>query len=350
MTTVPVDRVRIFGRNSGEQLTEFSASVTRSWAIGQMGQASVELDTSKSYVTHRNLRFGNWLLVENNLLPSWVGVIDTPREWSANTVTVYAYSPEKLFETRTGPEEETVAGSSGKIFLRLLELLNEGQPTLVAQGRIWMGGGHRTETLNPNALDVDLKRIVERSGAEYRFRPDVTWKDGLVVRADWKKRLGDVTDYYLVHGSGGNLELLEQAMVEDGPVVNKAIAYGEGANWAERERVVAINKVSRRRYGLREEVLTDKKTEDRETLRNYARNYVKTYGHPVRRLSANALNVGSTFDYLRLGNVVNLVLKNTGFYYGLAGTETRARIIGMGYDPDQGHKVELVIEEVQDAE
>jgi len=343
--TVPIDRVRIFSR-SGTQLTEFRASVARSWAIGQEGAAGCELKTSATYLTEENIQFGNWLLVENNMLPPWVGMIDFPREWSANTVSIYAYSPERIFTYRVGPEEETFSGSAGVIFRKLIELTNEIEPTVILPGYIWRGGDRRREKINPATLDSDFKRIVERSGEEYEFVPRVDNQGTLRIYARWRKRLGDRTEYYLTHGSGGNLELLEQALVEDGPIVNDVIAYGTGATWAEKERGRARNRYSINKYGLRQTVLKDKKTDDPATLENYANRYLQQHRNPVRRLFGSALNKGSTFDFIKLGNVVNMVLKNSGFHGGVTGTETRTRIIGMAYDPDMGHKIDLVLEEL----
>jgi len=342
---VPVDRVRIFSRD-GKQLTEFNHSVTRSWAIGAEGVAGCELPTGKAYSSEEFIQFGNWLLVENSMLPDWVGVIDVPRDWSANTVSIYAYTAERVLTWHSGPEEEKVSASAGGIFARIIEYVNEEGQTIVAPGRIWRGGQQREETLNPNTLDVDLKRIYERSGEEYLFTPEVDDNNRLAVLGNWLKRLGDETEYYLTHGSGGNLELLEEALVEDGPIVNDVTAYGEGATWAEKARGHARNQYSVNKYGLRQFILKDKKTTDTETLRRYAETYVREHSSPIRRLSASALNVGNTFNFIKLGNVVSLVLKNSGYHGGKTGTETRARIIGMAYDPDQGHKVDLVIEEI----
>jgi len=343
--TVPVDRVRIFSRD-GKQLTEFNHSVARSWAIGAEGVAGCELPTGKAYSAEEFIEYGNWLLVENSLLPDWVGVIDVPREWSANTVSIYAYTAEHVLTWNSGLEEEKMSTSAGGIFERIIEIVNDNEQTIVAPGHIWRGGQHREETLNPNTLDVDLQRIYERSGEEYFFAPEVDADNQLAVLGNWLNRLGDETEYYLTHGSGGNLELLEQALIEDGPIANDVVAYGEGATWAEKARARVRNQYSINKYGLRQFILDDKKTTDGETLRSYAEKYVREHSNPVRRLSASALNIGNTFDYIKLGNVVNLVLKNSGYHGGKTGTETRARIIGMAYDPDQGHKVDLVIEEI----
>ena len=60
----------------------------------------------------------------------------------------------------------------------------------------------------------------------------------------------------------------------------------------------------------------------------------------------NALNVGDTFKYLKVGNIFNLSFQSVGFRGDSLGFATRVRVIGMGYNPDARNKMQLVCREV----
>jgi hypothetical protein len=57
-----------------------------------------------------------------------------------------------------------------------------------------------------------------------------------------------------------------------------------------------------------------------------------------------ALNVGETFEYMRLGNTLRVKLQNIGFD---GGTDALVRIIGMSYNPVEGQKIRLVLKEIK---
>ena len=70
----PQDRVRIFDR-TGKALAEFRTSVNRSLVIGDEGRAQFDYPSRKREVVNYDvLRPGNWLFVQNDSLPPWVGV------------------------------------------------------------------------------------------------------------------------------------------------------------------------------------------------------------------------------------------------------------------------------------
>jgi hypothetical protein len=216
--TMPVDRVRIFNRQ-GAPLAEFRASVARSFVIGGEARAQFTYPSRKSNVVNEKvLQFGNWLLVQSSHLPAWVGVLDTPREWSTRNVTVSAFTPERVFSQRIGPLEEVLTGSSGKIFEGLISRLNLAQQTIVRPGVIWKGGTQRQETLNPKPLNEYLKGIWERSGEDYTWTPSIATDGRLTVLGHWTPFLGSETGVLLHEGNGGgNVEAVGRIMIEDGP-------------------------------------------------------------------------------------------------------------------------------------
>lgn len=344
---LPVDRIRIFSRD-GVPLAEFKASISRSHVLGGEGRAEWQYPTRKSDVVNDDvLRFGNWLLITSTHLPPWIGIIDSPRSWSTRTVTISAYTPERLFKYRIGPPEEIVTGSAGTIFNYLISILNSKEQTILRAGAIWRGGTQRQETLNPSPLSEDLKRLWERSGEDYAWVPSVGADGRLTVLGNWLQVLGADTGALLHEGrGGGNVEAVGRILIEDGPIVNSVLAYGEGETWRSKPSVTVTQQNSIGKYGLREASEEYQGVLSTTTLRSNGAQLLNESYRPRRSFALNALNVGDTFQYIRPGNILNLQLQNAGFQAGKLGYRTRVRIIGMNYNPDMRNKLQLIAREV----
>lgn len=345
--TVPQDRVRIFGRD-GTPIAEFRAKVERSYAIGDEARAQFSYASRITDIVNDNvLNFGNWILVENTYLPPWVGVIDTPRASSPRAVTVSCYTPEHVFGWRRGPTEVVKNGSAGALFRYMLELVNTAETTIILAGNIDETGTRRQETFNPTALNVDLERVYERSQEEYQWRPVVNDTGRLVVYADWMPRLGIDTSVLLHEGKeGGNLEVNNNLLVEDGPIANDVLGYGDGVTWLTKPKVNITNDASIFKYGLRQKSEGFDGVTSPQTLKDNTDEYVHLHKRPTRTFSATAINVGDTFNFMGLGNTLTLQLQNAGLYEGGTGLQTRVRIRGMYYNPDSKNKLSLVVEEI----
>jgi hypothetical protein len=344
---VPQDVVRIFNRE-GYEIAKFQTSVSRSWAIGEEGRAQFTYASRKSDIVNESvLQFGNWLLVENSQIDSWIGIIDVPREWNSRDVTVSAYGAERLFSFRRGPLELVLNATPGGIFGYLIQLTNAAETTRLRWGNLWRGGKAMQETLNPTPLSEDLRRVVERSGEEYAFRAGQDDTGRLVVYGDWVQRLGADTPCLLQEGKGGgNVEAVGRILVEDGPIVNDELAYGDGMTWTTKPNVIVADPASRAKYGLRQDGQEWDGVTSVTTLISNSTERLRALKNPLRTFRLNAINVGDTFQYMHLGNVVNVRLQNVGFGTGGLGYESRVRIIGMSYDPAMKNKLSLVVEEL----
>lgn len=345
---VPNERTRVFDKN-GYPIAEFSTSVERSWALGTEGRALFNFPSIKTdIVNERVLQFGNWILCESDSLPPWVGVIDLPREWSPRIVAVHAYSPERVFSWRRGLLEEKINAPAGKIFQKLLEILNSAEPTIIRNGDIWTGGISREETLNPKTIDDDLSRISNRSGEEYTWRPYIDSSGRLLIYADWQPVIGEETPLLLQEGrDGGNTEVSNNYFVEDGDIINDLFGYGDGETWTSKQMVTVKNADSIARYGLRQSSENFSGVTSATTIKNNAMTKLNEKKQPERSFHLNALNVGETFKFIRVGNIATLRFQSAGFMNGSTGYETKVRILGMAYDPaTEKNKIELVVKEV----
>lgn len=345
--TVPVDRVRIFDRQ-GAPLAEFTANVQRSWIIGDEGRAQFRYPTRKANVVNESvLQFGNWLVVDNSALPSWFGVIDVPRQWSTREVVVHAYTPERVFGWRIGPPEEVINANAGTIFEQLISRINAAEQTIMRVGNIWKGGTQLQVTLNPNTLNEYLRGIYEQSGQEYGFARHISADGKLVVYGNWLPLIGSETGALLHEGKGGgNVEAAGQILVEDGPIINSAFAYGDGETWQSKPSVTLTKPSSIGTFGLRQAGVNYSGVTSATVLAENANEYLRQFSVSARTFSLNALNVGDTFKYIRLGNIFNVQLQNAGFLGRYVGFMSRVRVIGMGYNPTAKNKVQLVVREV----
>lgn len=343
--TVPNDRVRIFNR-AGYPLAEFTANVSRSWAITKEGRASFTIPTrNTNVVTQNNLQFGNYLLVENTILPSWVGIIDSPREWDGTTVRVNAFTMERIFSFRRGADgERLVKGSAGTIFTEMLKIVNAAELTVMVAGNIWTGGAQREDTFTPQTLDRNLRDLQSRSLEEYSFRGVSGVSGRLVVYADWSKQLGINTSLSLWQGfGGGNIE--DPKAKEDGKIFNDVFGYGDGMTWTSKPQKTNTAPSSVSNYGLRQAAKEYRGVSAVNTVVTNNNDFLKKNNRPRWIMSLNALNVGNTFSYIKLGNYFNVILENVGFGDERIGLSQRARIMGMSYDPDVPNKIKLVLQE-----
>lgn len=345
---IPKDTVKVFNLDGSVQVAQFQARVERSFAIGDEGRGTFTYASRKTDIVNDEvLRFGNWILIENDTLMPWVGVIDIPRKWSSRAAVVHCYSPEHVFGWRRGPFEQTLTGSAGTIFSKLLKMVNTAQATPIVEGGIWRGGTQREETINPTPLNEDLLRLYERSLEEYQWRPVVTDSGRLLVYADWVERLGADTPALLHEGKGGgNLEASSNILVEDGPIINDILAYGEGETWLSKPNVPVTDNSSVARYGLRQSAKEYQGVTSAATLKVHAEKELAKFAEPPKTFALTALNVGDTFKYIRMGNRLNLQFQNIGFYSGGPGLEVKVRIIGAHYDPAMKNKIKLVVEVV----
>jgi len=343
--SIPVDRVRIFGRD-GYPLIEFRTRVERSYAIADEARAQFTYATRKTEIVNKvALNFGNWLLVENDSLPPWVGVIDTPRSWNPRSVTVSAYSPEKVFSWRRGPTEVVRRGSAGDIFSYLLTLVNSAERTIITEGDIDRSGIRREETINPTPLNEDLARIQERSQEEYQWRPIVGADGKLRVFVDWMNRVGQTTSALLQEGKGGgNVEMVDALFVEDGEIRNDILGYGDGITWKSRPKIPIVDADSIGEFGLRESSEFFQGVTNVPTLKANTRDAIAKFKNPVRNMKLRAINLGDTFKFINLGNIMALSLQSMGFQTGGVGYETNVRIMGMAYNPGSKNKIDLIVE------
>src|SRR5512146_1556033 len=100
-----MDQVLLFSRK-GRCLADIRVTAERTWTANDEGEAEFDLATSDPACREDWINYGNWVLIRNDKLPSWVGMIDTPREWKRRFVHVHAFSPDRQLAYRDVPRNK----------------------------------------------------------------------------------------------------------------------------------------------------------------------------------------------------------------------------------------------------
>lgn len=221
------------------------------WRFNEVGKATFHLPRRGAKTTLDNLRFGNRILFQfSNGLPAWGGVIDPPRAWDRDIITVNAYSGEKLFEYRqTGKGRYFTDVTVGAIFESVIA---ENALDLVELGQIWKGGaGHYPEYHFENLLSIirdsicgtlseaDFTVTAREEGGYIKFTANLYERRGLTLPA-----------VVLIE----DMNVTTISLSEQGPITNSWDVAGAGDTWGD-ERLTARREdsPSRNEFGLRQD-------------------------------------------------------------------------------------------------
>ncbi len=332
--------IQLFNR-FGTKIAELNANASRTWKIGGYGRCLFEIPTNHAKCTEENLQFGNLIYIEHPKLPVWGGVIDVPREWNRNTITISAYSAEYLFKFRSEENTNKLSLSPGNIFQYILDASNRSADLRVRTGSIYV----KDEAINweLNLLDYydEIVRLAEDTDNEWSLTPKISNRE-LEFDAQWAEQLGTDTTYALIEGL--NLETGSSIISENGEISNDILGIGSGANNKAKEKVHLSDETSIGRYGLRQTSISFGEDEY-ASVDIGTRTELKKRKNPSKMFSLVALDHGNTWKYISLGNTFPLHMANVGFQHNGLGMDTTIRILGMTYQEEE-NKLELNCEEI----
>jgi len=320
--------IRVFDRK-GIPLGEINAQYTCNWLLNAPGQLSFSLSTSDPKCREDLLRFGNLVLVLDDYLPAWGGVIDTPREWGNGQVKVNAWGGEKLLDYRRGTPGKSITGTCGAIFSNIIRQANSVGNLPLVIGNVFEGGKPRTETLNDTLLK-EATRIVQLAKMEWYVEPSLLNNGRMVFLANCLVKAGKKLPLELIESV--HLKLSQRPMTEQGEIVNDVLGYGEGVNWSTRPQAIRKDDISIGLYGLRQGLLQFSGTTMDGTLKSNTTNYLKDMSYPRISMDVNVANVNDVWNFMRLGNRFDCRLHSVGFSGGDYGIVREIRAIGMEYD------------------
>jgi len=331
-----VNEIRVLvGNRSGVVLAELEPNLGAvSWRLNEVGRCSFSISRNDSKATEEHLQFGNRVLIEfDNGLPNWGGVIDTPRDWQNNTITVNCYSGEQLLGFRTTDKGRYFSGQNvGYIFQQLIEEANAVASTGVVVGNVWEGGdGHYPDyhykklleiirdSLCSNMSSADFDVIAAEVGGVIQFTANIYARKG-----------SNKTGVALVEGQN----LAPVRLSEQGEIVNAFYLAGEGNGWGD-DRITSemVDADSVSLYGLREKGVVISDVSVQATLDAHAVNLLAEYGMPHSMLDLIALNLEpGLFANYDVGDGVQVMLHSVGF----GGYDHQVRVLSREYDPGGG--------------
>lgn len=331
------DRVRIFDRG-GLGLCDPRVTAERSWFINEEGEAEFDITTFDINCREEWIRFGNWLLIENDKLESWVGMIDVPQDWKRRYVNVHAYTPERQLIYREVPKQLKMSGKSGAIFKKIINLVNYAEQTIIQIGDVWDGGiDMPNENLSGDNLFDYIKNLAKRAGAEFSFTP-ATDNGKLIIKANWLKRLGVDSQFPLEESF--NLADDNNTLRIQGRFNNELWGYGNGASQADRPTATIVDSASRGKYGLRQGSRTYSDYSTAGAVINALKGEISKSKNPRNSYKVAAVDVNNTFAEVKRGNTHPFRLWSVGF-----GIRNLSRVRGLYFNPYRG-KLEMNLDEL----
>jgi len=186
-------------------------------------------------------------------------------------------------------------------------------------------------------LAMYIKELAKRAGAEFSFSP-VAAGGRLTIYANWSARIGQATNFSLEESY--NLMDDNYTLRVQGRVQNELWGYGNGGGQADRPLAVFRDDASIGTYGLRQGTRSYSELNDAGSVLNHIRSEINKTKDPKNTFKIAALDVGATYDNIRVGNSYPLRLWSIGF-----GIKANVRAVGIHIDPFRG-RVELMTNEV----
>jgi hypothetical protein len=306
--------------------------------------------TDTKLLNDETRRFGNLLIVRDQALGNWAGIIDEPQSYSTEEVSIHATSVESIFADRNGAGigggvgALDLDGPPGERFRGLVRHANFETPTGIAEGDIedGQGSGSLADVGKLSILQL-VRNLQDDTGYEWGVDPEISPRGEIAFNAWWKFQRG--TDY------SAKFELIEGTNVRfgDGPtmtlqgrVKNDIVVRGQAASdGSSAKSKLTVDLTSINAYGLRQYVVTDRHV-SQTRVDQAADTLLAQLKNPTRTLDLVCVDSAS-YPYLRIGNTLAVKLTSVGFQNGQRGWQGNARIVGYAYDDVEG-EVPLVLE------
>lgn len=330
---------RIFNRQ-GVQLAEIAPDWHgMSWRLNHVGMCQFTLAWSDPACTRDNLRWGNRLLVEfDNGLPYWGGVIDPPRAVRKGSVTVTAYTGERLLDWRVTAKGRYFSGQQpGHIFSALLNEESGEYPTGVTVGEVYAGGVGRSIEYHYHDLLGRVQDLAKLTGMDFAVFPVVTNNVlGFQARWFWRRGADRRNAVWLLDGAN----VMDPALEAQGTLANRVIVAGEGTTWGDDRAVgIAEDPASMSLYGYREYAEVQSGVKVQDTLDANAAAILAAKKDPVNMITVQAANVApGTFGSFGVGDIVTaqLFVDSSEWYY-----QGPVRVVAREWSPGEVCRLEV---------
>jgi hypothetical protein len=337
-----MSRVTAFNKH-GIMVGDLRAQTKRTYTLastGVIGQCDFDISTFDSHARLKFLEYGNFVLVRQDNLPDWLGIIYPPRGRRFGSVSVRAYQIENLLYWRTTPTQK-YTGSAGSIFQQILTWTNSARNNekLIKPGIIYSDGNSREETTGNDALS-HLVSVAKRSGQDFDIKYSID-SGKLVLTGNWYEMKGIDTGKYFREGH--NIEAKDNVMEDNGEIYNDLTGISDASTPNTRMTSNLYSDASIDRYGLYQKNIVYSGVTQQATLNsNVLEQLIRTM-EPEKVFDLVALNVGDTYQYLDTGNIWNVDMNYVWLQDEKFVTQPKVRILGMEVD-DAIEKVRIISE------
>jgi hypothetical protein len=339
-----VSVIRVFDKTGVPlQGGDIDALADRPWILNGIGQANITIAKTDASCTDTLLRFGNRILIQEDDMGSWGGILLPPRNWTADGITFAAYTIEKLLEHRY-PGASSYTGYAGDIFEDLIASANTTEDTLIDFGTAYAGGVSWTEEPTDTVYKA-MTTIAKRTGQDWAIEPQIDSVGKLEWQAFWYSSRGQDLSGDVVFEEGTHFKIASGPLLsEQGPIYNsiKLVKYdGVGITTT----ATATDATSIAAYGTLQGIFNET-VPTGYTVQTYCDYLLSVYKEPRRTFKLSVINDAvDTLKNIRLGNTIKIVLVTYGFTGNGLGTTAKVRIQAIEAD-ERDSTLTLVVNEV----
>lgn len=311
----------------GIPLADLDADVLCSWVLNGPGEATFTISTKDNKCREQFLRFGNRLLIQNDDLPDWIGIMDTPRTWSYGKVECRAVGAEAWFDWRV-TNFYGMLDNLADVYRYIIDDCNSWGGSQMYYGQITTGGISAAAKLGGKASDI-INRLCQRFRADWSVTSRIDpLNNRLSLRANMYAGMrGDWTQLVL---NNVNSKLTEPLQAEDGAIFNDVFYYSEPGDQGGYKVGEAKDQRSILRYDLRQ-CAEQGVGSDETGLSFMAWLKLQETREPKVMIAPSVLNVENAWQSLRVGNVIFWDSDYAGFGRNQLGMSATLRITGMEY-------------------
>jgi hypothetical protein len=342
-------RVYFYDKDLRPLADAVSCMTSRSYVLNQpneqFGSATATIPLTEPKLTNGILKFGNIMYIRDPELGDWCGEVGEPLEPGMHDVDVNAISIETILADRHIKNVQ-FTDLMGANVQGLIEASHRQAPLVISIGDIASAKSPlgKVDTVGKTVLEC-IQYAQEMSGFEWGIEPSLTEGNVPYLSLWWRESTGVDLREQVALIEGVNIELRASPFVSwYGRIKNEIYVYAATLSGYATEPAVARNQESIDTYGLRQMAITENGV-NQAGLQARANAEVGARAWPKRRFRPT-VNKTDVFPYLRIGNIVRLMVRSVPEVNGGgAGIDTNVRVIGIATDDGTG-TAELTTEEV----
>lgn len=338
-----MDRVIIFDRHGkrGVEVQAIVSSVT--WGMGEVTDAKILIPLPEDKLTEDLIQFANLVLLQNENLPDWAGVMVPPPTWKAAGIELVVKSPEHYLRNRLTEIEYTPSRTVGSAVLSMIRRTQARDPLpfRISHNHFDAGGAIGGEESIKKGLyiyDV-IQTLQDLHPFEWWF--DIRTNRGAPLFVPHWSSFRNIKGEPIEVGENGNASWGEPRLVESGDLSSSftavqanSISGGKSSTFDLKRRID--------KFGLWEEVVSVENLSVGAERPEEVNKRIKD--SRLLRCFHIRVPLGSLSMSMRPGSVHLFDAPDVGFTGGQLGTHTTVRVDQMSYSDNEGQLTAVVYE------